>query len=977
MKKLKNRQILLPVLSLAVFAIGHCSALPAGPPAEARGLLRTGKVAEAAEIYGAAASRDPAAAIGLSRCLAAQGQYEKAITVLAELPGEHAGVEAELALLALDRGDDAAAERHAAAAQRLDAGQVLAGWVQGELHRISGRPDEAEKQYHRLVKHYNEHDIHDAESLRWIGLAAAQYARWNRLKDQFDFLVNELFPDALKAEPDYWPAHYEAGLLFLEKYNQADAAREFQAALAINPNAAEVHAAVARLSLENRQMEQAERSLERALQINPKLLAAWHVKADLAWANFQPAEAAELLRKHALPLNPLSEATLGRLAACAVLKDGRADDDSDSELARLISAVTARNGHAGEFYLTCGRWLEERSKLPDAEHFFQEAIRSMPRLLGPHADLGLLWMRSADEVKAKKWLEEAFEADPFNVRVKNSLEVLDVLDAMETLTTEHAILRFDGQSDRLLVRYAARVIDAVYPELCRRFGFRPEKKPLVEIFHHTKGVSGHQWFSARMIGLPYLGAVAASTGHMVAMVSPNDPAIARRFNWAHVLKHELVHVITLQQTNFNIPHWYTEALAVWSEDCPRPQEWNELLVTRVAAGELFDLDTINFGFTRPTSSDDWQLAYCQAELYLEYMLDGRDEQVIRDLLAAYRDGLSTRQVIPRVFGLSLEQFEQGYGEYLKRLVAAMPGLKPASQETFPDLLAAARANPDDTEVAAKVAEGYLRRGAYQEALAAAERVLARRPKHPLATYVLARLEIRAGRTARAVELLEASLDLDSPDAPVKRNSFRSVPEAALDRDSPDVGCLNLLAGLKLKQDLYAEAARLYQWGARHDPHNLQWLRSLARVYLLAKNDRELAGVLGKLAEADPDDLVVRKKLAEMALLAKDYEVAADWANQAIEIDVSDAGAHRAFAESLVARHNYPLAIEEFEAAIALEPENPQQRFALADACLQAGDSRKARQVLEALLKMAPDYPGADLLLESLREDLEENDKRER
>ncbi len=91
-------------------------------------------------------------------------------------------------------------------------------------------------------------------------------------------------------------------------------------------------------------------------------------------------------------------------------------------------------------------------------------------------------------------------------------------------------------------------------------------------------------------------------------------------NWARVLTHEMVHVITLQQTNFNCPHWFTEGLAVWSENCPRPQQWNELLVERFAKGKLFNLDTLNFGFIRPQSGGDWHLAYCQAKLYVEYML---------------------------------------------------------------------------------------------------------------------------------------------------------------------------------------------------------------------------------------------------------------------------------------------------------------------------------------------------------------------
>ncbi|MCP5113153.1 MAG: hypothetical protein GY953_20170, partial [bacterium] len=55
-----------------------------------------------------------------------------------------------------------------------------------------------------------------------IGQAAAQYARWTRNSGQFAFLVNELYPGALELEEDYWPAHLQAALLFLEKYNRPD-----------------------------------------------------------------------------------------------------------------------------------------------------------------------------------------------------------------------------------------------------------------------------------------------------------------------------------------------------------------------------------------------------------------------------------------------------------------------------------------------------------------------------------------------------------------------------------------------------------------------------------------------------------------------------------------------------------------------------------------------------------------------------------
>lgn len=931
-----------PALIATSVAAGADDAL-----SEARGLLRSGKYAEAAEIYQRTASDDPAAALGLARSLAAEGKTEEAQQALTSCAGEHAELHAELARLAFERGDYGTAEKRVEAAIRLDAHQLLARWIRGELFRTSGRLKEAEEAYLWLTRFYNEHQraLRRAESLRWIGLAAARYARWNRLSDQFQFLVRDLYPDALALEPDFWPAHYESGLLFLEKYNQADAAAALGAALELNPNAAEVHVASACLALQNREVDKAQASLARALEINPNLPAVHVVLADLDWANFRPEEAMRRLEQEALRLNPVSEEALGRLGACYVLLDGVPEESDQTQFARLVEQVTARNEHAGEFFFTLADWLRARHKIPEAERFFREAIRRMPQRVGPRAALGMMHMDAGEEAEARGELEAALEADPFNVRVDNMLKVLDLLDEMATRKTEHCVLRFDAGRDELLARYAARHLDAVYPELCDLFGYVPPGPPLVEVFNRAHGVGGHQWFGTRMVGLPYLGTVAASTGRIVGMVSPSEPDLPLQFNWAQTLKHELVHVITLQQTHFNIPHWYTEGLAVWSEGCPRPQPWNELLARRAPEGKLFDLETINFGFTRPNSSDDWHLAYCQAELYVEHMLRGRSEDVLRKLLAAYADNLTTSEAIPRVFGVSEAEFERGYREYVNQIVTGLVASSGPPPQSFAELLRAHRENPDDPDLCAWVAYGYLGRGALEEALDAADRALKHDPKHQLATYVVARLQAQAGRTEQAIALLEACLD----------------------REAPEPRALNLLAGLKLKAKKTTEAAQLYQLGAEHDLYNLRWLNALARVYLMSGDDERLAEILARLADADPDDLATRKKLAELALARRHFAVAADWANRALEIDVTDAEIHRVFAEALAGRHNFGEAIREFRAAIELGDESPPLQMGLARAYLEAGQPAEARQVLAELLRLEPNHPEAGALLEQLEE----------
>lgn len=918
--------------------------------AKARELLLGGKYAEAAEIYGPlAGAKDkeaaPAAVLGLARCLCAEGKLDEAVKRLAAAAGAHPELHAELARLAFERGDTRQAKARADEAIRLDGDQLLARWIRAEVDRTAGRLEEAEGGYRWLIEFYNEQEIKRAESLRWIGLGAARYARWNRSHDQFGFLVNELYPEALKLEPGYWPAHYEAGLLFLEKYNQADAARELRAALELNPGAAEVHVALARLALNQREVDEAQASIAQALRINPRLLSGWLARADLAWANFDVKETLRLLEEKALPLCPIDEATLGRVAACYLLLDGPTRPGQTTRFTRLVQEVTRRNRHAGDFYFTLAVQLAERNRQSEASAFFREAMKVMPQKVGPRSHLGLLQMRVGQESEARKLLEQAFEVDPFNVRVNNTLQVLEVLDSMETLPGEQFVIRYDGQRDKLLARYAAKHLERTYAEFTRRFGYRPPEKALFEIFNTARGTSGRQWFGTRMIGLPYVGPVAASTGRIVAMASPYDAQSPARLNWARVLTHELAHVFTLQQTNFNMPHWYTEGLAVYCEGCPRPERWNELLLERVPSGRVFNLQTINFGFTRPNSGSDCQMAYCQSELYVEYMLSRWGSGRQRKFLAAYVEGLSTEEAIRRAYGVSQEELEEGYLDYLKKLVGEMSRLKYPSRAGLAALIKAHRDRPDDPDAAAELAYAYLRRRANQEALGLAEGALKRAPKHPLATYVLARLGLNAGRTEEAVELLEGCLDPKSP--------------------QPNV--LNLLAGLKLKAERYDEAARLYALGERLDAANLKWTQALGRLYLLSENQEKLAEALTRLARADVDDLTVRKKLAQMALDRKDYAAAADWAGQALQIDVMDAEVHRQFAEALVGRHNYPEAIEEFEIAVELEPTKADQRLALAKACIQANQPAKARRVLEALLKLAPGHAEAKLLLESIEE----------
>ncbi|HEX3871851.1 MAG TPA: tetratricopeptide repeat protein, partial [Pirellulales bacterium] len=308
----------------------------------------------------------------------------------------------------------------------------------------------------------------------------------------------------------------------------------------------------------------------------------------------------------------------------------------------------------------------------------------------------------------------------------------------------------------------------------------------------------------------------------------------------------------------------------------------------------------------------------------------------------------TLSALRRSFDVDQEEFEEGYLNYVKEIVANLAIEREnndAPPMTLAQLVRAHDEKPDDIGISARLAEAYVARKNYPDARKLAEKVLEAKPNDPLASYVLAKIRLVIGEDAEATALLEK----------------------AVDREHPEAKSLGLLASLKLAAQEYEEASELYRIAARTWPDDTQWTKSLAKLYLKTGADKQLAKVLAELAEADADDFIVRKKLAYLALEAKKYAEASRWASDALHVQVTDADLHRLWGEALVAQSQYPEAIDEYKTAISLDEKQPAWRFALADACIQSGDMKQARTVLKRLLELDEDYPGATLLLESLEE----------
>jgi tetratricopeptide (TPR) repeat protein len=893
--------------------------------------LQKGRIDEALEVYDSLAgdNADPArVTIGKSRCFEFRGGWKEAtesIEAAVKVVERDPQLFARLAELYLAQGRFDEAGRSVAKAREMDADLSYARLVEADLWAATGQLKQADEGYHWFIKFYNQTQPEDSETLLVVARATSQYARWHGVPQIFDFAVNTLCPDALAKDNECWQAHWIAGMLLLEKYNRKDAIPALKLALAINPRAAEVHAALALAALQDHVVDEAANHIERALDANPRSAFALRVRADIQLEDGDVAGATRSLEQ-ALAVNPRDEQALGRLAACRVLQDGsptpaaiealfarldkidQADVEGAGRFGELLASVVGWNLHPGVFLYAAGEQLDARKKYDMAERCYLQAVASMPQLSGPKSALGMLYMRTGKIAEGHRLLDQAFEADPYHVRVSNMRKVVTLLEKYDSITTEHFVIRVDSQADQILGRYMADFLEAEYPALVRQFGYEPPVRTQFEVYNKAKGLSAHQWFSARMVGLPWVQTIGASTGMIVALASPT--AGGKPFNWARVVKHEFVHILTLQETNFNIPHWFTEALAVRSEDSPRPEKWNQLLVERVPRGDVMDLDTINHGFSRAKSDDDWQMAYCQSRLYLEYMVDKFDSGKPAQLLAAYRNGLSTDQAIPQTFGVEKGAFEQGYRGYLEAIVAKLPNrtfdppLTPAmAEKEF-------RAHPDDTRAAARFAYELFKRGnRNKEARKIAQAALEANPSEPLAAVVMARLELRSEDSDAAIAWLEP----------------------ALNRDDPHPRVLELLAELRFKQNDFSTATQLFELGLAHDPDHVDWMKGLAASLRKNADYEKLKPVLERLVLADGDNAAPRRMLARMALDNEEFAQAVHFARLALHIDVLDAQTHRVLALGYVGLKQYAQAVDEWTIAVRLNPDEQEFKAELARA----------------------------------------------
>src|SRR5690606_35434576 len=138
---------------------------------------------------------------------------------------------------------------------------------------------------------------------------------------------------------------------------------------------------------------------------------------------------------------------------------------------------------------------------------------------------GVSLLRLGNVREAGPYLEAAFERDPFNLFVANTLTLLDSYEGFDTIESEHFELLIDRSERDLLGPAILSLAEEAYDALSARYGYRPEGKIRIEAY------SDPDDFTVRIAGVPHLGLLCVSFGDVVAFDTPKALG-SEPHNWA-------------------------------------------------------------------------------------------------------------------------------------------------------------------------------------------------------------------------------------------------------------------------------------------------------------------------------------------------------------------------------------------------------------------------------------------------------------
>ncbi len=793
----------------------------------------------------------------LIRLFQTKGYYEEAEEYLAwgeelESHREHPGFLHAVGDYHFFRGDNDAAEDAFRAALDLDENDAAARIGLGTVLDSQGKKVEAEKHLTALLDLVYEYSDLSAQEYH----AAAQACflldtysdvknRWARGMVEYAW---ELFGAAQELDPTYIDNLVDKGALYMSQNNHEQAKIVFERALEVNSNHPEALIGLAEATLGMWQLgydrfRLSTELLDRAAAINethPDLLELLAVRAfddDLY------DQAARHLER-ALEVNPSRPSTLAVRAAVELVTGDEEGFDETERLALDANPLAAR------FYWQIATIVDRKFLYKEAAEFSRKALALDEDFWPAMTTLGLNLMRLGDDVEGTKWLESSYEHNPRDIYSENMLMVSRKIEReYETIETDYFIVRLHKDQRQILEPYVLDFLHDAYEQLTEKYGFTPNGKVVHELF------AEHDDFSARSVGVPYIGAIGVCFGMVFTQVGPTP-----QHSWARTLWHEFAHVITVEMTEHRVPRWLTEGISTWEESNARPEwrrEFDREILEALHHERLLGIRELNQGFTKPKFPGQILLSYYQGAMICQFIDERWGFEKIVHMLHGYRDFKSPDEIFDEQFGMTLEEFDAAFLAWVREFYKDFTWKPSYDSSDVRKFKRALRKDPSNAQLMAELARAYLFIDKIADAETYAGKALDVDPSNGDAFLVIAGLAMRRDRKDLGKQFYIQALD-----------NGTTHPFAAFYN----------LGNLLLEEEKMRQAAGMFREALKCFPTNEAVLRQLLAIYTELGLDEEKLEIMERIVEVNHLDVDLRVELA--GLYSTKYLEERGWAEAA-------------------------------------------------------------------------------------------------
>ena len=451
--------------------------------------------------------------------------------------------------------------------------------------------------------------------------------------------ANEVFKQLVARYPDNALYRVRWGRMYLEHFQPSDASQLFDEALKIDPKNAPAMLGKALIAADDFGGSAAELA-HKALEADPKLAEAQALLARLALEDDNRAKAADEAHK-ALALDPDSANAKAVLASIDWLADKK---------------ETQWDPHDARGYELTAHFFILNRRYEDAIEYYRKSVALDPKLYSALSQLGITLMRLGRSDEAFKDLETCYNNGFQDNATVNALRLLDKEKDYVDFKTPETILRVNKKEAGVLHPYFEAEMRRDIADYEKKYRFKITEPVEVQVY------PDHEDFAVRTLGLPGLGALGVTFGYAIAMDSPSGRPPGE-FHWASTLRHEMSHVFTLTMTNFRVPRWFTEGIAVHEETADSP-EWGDRLgpeeIGALKNHQLLPIAELDRGFVHPTGPGQVVVSYFQAGRICDYITNKFGWDTILAMLHDFGANDDTPTVIRKELKMEPAAFDKQF-----------------------------------------------------------------------------------------------------------------------------------------------------------------------------------------------------------------------------------------------------------------------------------------------------------------------------